>query len=210
MLFDLDDLHPAAIYHLMAQTIIPRPIAWVLTDNGVGEGKDKYNLAPFSYFNALASDPPLVMFSCGRKHSDGSIKDTWANIETRKKCVIHIPCEAELDHMVDSAAELPHGESELNRKADYILVEEIDGELPRLASSKIALFCDLDHIHVVGDDANHGIVFCRINHIYVDSKAVKEEEGRIIIDPEVIKPVARLGGNFYHVIDKVISYQRPK
>jgi len=75
MLFDLDeDKKVNESYKLMAQTIIPRPIAWVVTeDEGV------VNIAPFSYFIGLSSDPATVLISVGHK-PDGSPKDTLANI----------------------------------------------------------------------------------------------------------------------------------
>jgi len=56
MHIDMSTLSPAQAYAMMTQTVIPRPIAWILT----GNSDNTYNLAPFSYFNALASDPPIV------------------------------------------------------------------------------------------------------------------------------------------------------
>ena len=63
MILDLSQLKPAQVYFHMIQTLIPRPIAWVLSEIEQG----KYNLAPFSYFNAVCSDPPLIMLSVGKK-----------------------------------------------------------------------------------------------------------------------------------------------
>ena len=74
------------IYGLMTQTIIPRPIAWILTDNG----DQSFNLAPFSFFNGVSSTPPLLSVSIGHK-SDGTKKDTWLNIESRSHFIVHIP-----------------------------------------------------------------------------------------------------------------------
>ena len=71
MILDLSALQPAQVYFQMIQTLVPRPIAWVLSEIE----NDKYNLAPFSYFNAVCSDPPLIMLSVGKK-PDGSFKDT--------------------------------------------------------------------------------------------------------------------------------------
>ena len=74
MIIQFADLKPLQRYHMMTQTIIPRPIAWVLTENDNGSS----NLAPFSYFTALCSDPALVVLSIGKK-PDGSLKDTRHN-----------------------------------------------------------------------------------------------------------------------------------
>ncbi len=62
MNIDLSTLAPTQVYHLMTQTVIPRPIAWVLTDSG----EQNFNLAPFSYFTAVSSRPPLLMISVGK------------------------------------------------------------------------------------------------------------------------------------------------
>ena len=69
MIIDFTQLPPASIYHTMTQTVVPRPIAWVLTSHDNGQ----WNVAPFSYFNAVSSHPPLVSLSVGRKR-DGSRK----------------------------------------------------------------------------------------------------------------------------------------
>ena len=110
MLIDLTALSPSQIYHTMIQTVVPRPIAWVLSDNG----DDSFNLAPFSYFNAVSSRPPIVSLSIGLK-KDGSDKDTRRNIKERSHFVIHIPHVEQAQLVTDSAAALAHGESEIAR-----------------------------------------------------------------------------------------------
>ncbi len=83
MLVDLEGLPPAVGYHLMTQVVIPRPIAWVVSDNGPEESA-RWNVAPYYYFNAVASDPPMVMFSVGSsvrpEDADAGQKDTLANV----------------------------------------------------------------------------------------------------------------------------------
>lgn len=80
MNIELQRLSEVDAYLLFSQIIIPRPIAWVLTDNGTEQAAERWNLAPFSYFNSITSDPPMVMFSIGdciaRK-----IKDTYRNLK---------------------------------------------------------------------------------------------------------------------------------
>ena len=94
MLFDLEkDKTVNESYKLMAQTIIPRPIAWVVTeDEGV------VNIAPFSYFIGLSSDPASVLISVGHK-ADGTPKDTLANIRKHQKCTICMVEEKDLEKM---------------------------------------------------------------------------------------------------------------
>ena len=110
MYFDLAELSPNQAYFTMTQTIVPRPVAWVLSENTSGD----FNLAPFSYFNAVCSDPPLVMLSIGRK-PDGSPKDTRVNIEQRGHFVIHIAHREQAKPMTESSATLDYGDSEVAR-----------------------------------------------------------------------------------------------
>ena len=110
MILDLSELKPAQVYFHMIQTLIPRPIAWVLSEIE----QDKYNLAPFSYFNAVCSDPPLIMLSVGKK-PDGSFKDTRVNIEQRKDFVVHIAHREVLDELNQSSATLAADISELDQ-----------------------------------------------------------------------------------------------
>ena len=72
-------------YAAMTQSLVPRPVAWVLTDS-----RGSHNLAPFSYFNAVSVEPPVIMISINRR-STGAIKDTERNIRERGLFVLHIP-----------------------------------------------------------------------------------------------------------------------
>ena len=110
MLIECKNIDPHRLYHVMIQTIIPRPIAWVLSDNGNGS----YNLAPFSFFNGVASNPLLLMISVGYK-DDTTKKDTWVNIEERKDFVVHVPSGESAQEVVASAVTLSHGESEVEK-----------------------------------------------------------------------------------------------
>ena len=65
MHINVEELTGTEAYHLLTQTVIPRPVAWILTENEEGD----YNLAPFSFFTAISSRPPLIMFSVGSKPS---------------------------------------------------------------------------------------------------------------------------------------------
>lgn len=185
---------------------MPRPIGWVLTDNGSGEGDNRYNLAPFSFFNAVSSEPPLLMIALTRK-SDGNRKDTWQNLHDNGKCTIHLSTEADLEHVVASSIEAAHGDSEVAR-SHLPLANGPKGTLPRLANSPIAFHCTLHHIYEVS--ANAAVIFCKIESIYVDDQAAHTDaNGRLVIDPLKIKPLARLGGNAYSLLGNLIERKRP-
>ena len=108
MIVDFNSISPSNGYHLLTQTIIPRPIAWILSENEDGS----LNLAPFSFFNAVCSDPPLLMVSIGKKPS-GEIKDTRRNILSGRDFVIHIASLTQANVLSRSAATLVYGDSEL-------------------------------------------------------------------------------------------------
>ena len=164
MNLDLSELSSTDAYFTLSQTLIPRPIAWVLSDNG----DDSFNLAPFSYFNALCSDPPLVMLSVGRK-PDGSHKDTYVNIEQRNDFVIHIASAGQLDALNQSAITLPHGKSELDQ-LDIELCDNPPGRLPRIAGCPIAYNCRRYDIQTIGN-ASQALIICEVSSIYIDDGA---------------------------------------
>ena len=109
MLIDFEDMDPKDAYHILTQTVIPRPVAWVLSENPDGD----YNLAPFSFFTPITSNPPLLMISVGKKPAEGVSKDTRVNIEARKNFVVHIAHRDLAAAVTESSRTLPHGESEL-------------------------------------------------------------------------------------------------
>lgn len=172
MRIDFDSLAPDQAYHIMTQTIIPRPIAWVLTANETSG----YNLAPFSFFNAICSNPPLVIMSMGKK-PDGSLKDTRHNLITNKNLVIHIPNVDQAEEVTETARTLDYGDSELY-KIRHPLVNEPGWELPRLENAPVAMLAELSDLHEVGPN-KQAVFYCQIKELYVrDDLAQQDEKGR--------------------------------
>lgn len=204
MIVNLKDLSPAAAYHVMVQSIIPRPIAWVLSDNG----NDTLNIAPFSFFNGITGNPPLFMISAGRR-PDGSRKDTWLNIDERDHFVVHIAHREQAEAMVHTAASLPHGESELDA-ANLKVIDVANWALPRVDGPRIAMFCRKHQIIEIGDTPQ-GLIIGRIEAIWLhDSVAEQGADGRINIDAAKVDPLARLGGNDYVTFGESLTVERPK
>lgn len=204
MYVDFDALNPSEAYFAMTQAIVPRPIAWVLSENAGGD----YNLAPFSYFNAVCSDPPLVMLSLGKK-PDGSAKDTRVNIEARNEFTIHIPHSGQLQTVNDSSATLPSGVSEVT-ELGLELTSFVGARLPRLVDCRLAMACELYEIKEIGDAAQT-LIFGRVHQLYVDD-AVAEVDARerLKIHPEQLDPLGRLGAGDYFSGGQVLSLTRPK
>jgi len=204
VILDFDSLDPSQRYFQTIQTLVPRPIAWVLSENEAGD----YNLAPFSYFTAVCSEPPLVMFSVGMK-SAGEFKDSRVNIEARGRFVIHIADRPLLAAMNDSSATLAHGESEVTKLG--LQLTGFDGfPLPRLAAAKVAYGCSLYKIDEIGFGPQ-SLIFGEIEKLYLDDAILEtREDGRIKVDTAKLDPVARLGANEYAFLTDITELKRPK
>ncbi|NCF09585.1 MAG: flavin reductase family protein [Gammaproteobacteria bacterium] len=203
MYFDFAEFSPNQAYFTMTQTLVPRPIAWVLTENAAGD----YNLAPFSYFNAVCSDPPLVMLSIGRK-PDGSPKDTRVNIEQRGHFVAHIAHREQAKPMTESSATLDYGDSELARLGLDTVPFQGFG-LPRLADCRVAFACERYEIREIGN-ARQTLLLGLVKSVYVDDAAVTTDaKGRTKIDAARIDPLGRLGGGEYSTMEGVVTVPRP-
>jgi len=204
MVLDLSELKPAQVYFHMIQTLVPRPIAWVLSEIE----QDKYNLAPFSYFNAVCSNPPLIMLSVGKK-PDGSFKDTRVNIEQRKDFVVHIAQRDMLEDLNQSSATLAADVSEL----DLLGIETTTFEgsrLPRIKACKVAYACECYEIHELGSTPQ-SIIYGKVNHIYIDDAITSTgEKGRLKVHADKLEPIARLGADEYMSFGDVIRMSRPK
>jgi flavin reductase (DIM6/NTAB) family NADH-FMN oxidoreductase RutF len=203
MEIDLQDLSTNQIYFTMGQTVIPRPIAWVLSENAGGN----YNLAPFSYFNAVCSDPPLILVSAGKK-PDGASKDTHVNIAARGDFVVHIAHQEMLDPLNRSSATLPAGESEVEL-LELPLAPLVDFRLPRLADCRVALACELFQIHEIGPTPQ-ALILGRVKRIYIDDEAcARDARGRLKVHAERIAPIGRLGADEYVTFGEIRRLARP-
>ncbi|MET1219264.1 MAG: flavin reductase family protein [Glaciecola sp.] len=199
----LTELSPNKIYHLMTQTVIPRPIAWVLSQNS----DDTLNLAPFSYFNAVCSDPPLMMLSMGKK-PDGDTKDTPTNLQVGHYCIVHIAQVEQADAVTQSAASLDYGDSEVVAQ-NLATTAHNDWTLPRLLDAPIAYYCRVHSRQTIGNTPQQ-LVFVEALSLYIDDALISEENGRLSIDALKLNPLARLGAAQYADLKSVFSKQRPK
>ncbi|XOB63756.1 flavin reductase family protein [Campylobacterota bacterium DY0563] len=135
MILDYADVNDLNRYKIMSDTVVPRPIAWIVTeDDGV------INAAPFSYFVPLSSNPPVVIVSIGKKE-DGSAKDTLFNIRKHKKATICFVNKDNCDDVKNCAMPLGKDESEI--KTYEIDVQKPLNDFPAMiASTQTALFCE--------------------------------------------------------------------
>jgi flavin reductase (DIM6/NTAB) family NADH-FMN oxidoreductase RutF len=127
MRFDLAELSPKERYKLLGGLVVPRPIALVTTRDGAGRA----NAAPFSFFNVLAEEPPLIVLGLGVSASGGA-KDTTNNICDNGEFVVHLVDEAIAAAMNLCAIDLPPERSEIEIAGFSLLPSE------RVAPSRIA------------------------------------------------------------------------
>ncbi len=204
MQIDFSDFSATQRYHLMTQSIIPRPIAWALTDSENGS----YNLAPFSYFTAVSSDPALLMLSVGKK-PNGDNKDTLTNILKNKHIVIHIANADQAELVTQTAATLAHGESELT-DTNLTTCNFENFPLPRLNQCDLAFGCELYEIKEIGKTPQT-LIFVEIKQLYMSNEVIEEDmKGRIKILADKVQPLARLGGGEYASTSKAFTLQRPE
>ncbi|WP_319420375.1 flavin reductase family protein [Pleurocapsa sp. FMAR1] len=137
MHIDPNTTSPQDSYKLLTNLVLPRPIAWVTSQNAHGV----INLAPYSFFNAVGSDPLYIIISVGNK-DDGSKKDTAANIISSGEFVVNLVTEDLLDAMNISAANFPAAESEL-AAAGLNSAESKRVKVPRVAEAQASLECIL-------------------------------------------------------------------
>jgi flavin reductase (DIM6/NTAB) family NADH-FMN oxidoreductase RutF len=178
---------------LMAQTIIPRPIAWVLTQNAEGT----LNIAPFSYFMGLSAEPPTMVVSVGYK-SDGSQKDTLKNLRETKKCTICMVDEPLLEKMHFSSKELDSALSEA-KEFNIDTKNVVDGFPPMVEGAPSAFFCEY-YQEIDLKNAQNVPLIVEIKAQYIDDNIVTGEE-KITLDYE---PLVRVGKS-YALLGKKIT-----
>lgn len=184
MLFNYSDRKSIEKYKLMSQTIIPRPIAWVVTeDEGI------VNIAPFSYFTGLSSNPPTMILSVGHK-SDGTPKDTLQNLRSNKKCTICMVSTSHLEPMHLSSKEMDKSFSEAEHF--NIKTKRVFNDFPpMIEDAPVAFFCEfLQEVKLESSKTIPLIV--EIKHQYIDDVFITDIE-HLSIDFE---PVARVGKSY--------------
>mgnify|MGYP001443950936 FL=1 len=188
-------------YKLMIGSIVPRPIALVSTVSSNG----LKNLAPFSYFNGVCSNPPTIMFAPGRRGYDGLTKDTLNNIRETEDFTVSIISEKIGKQMVACATDYPPDVDEFEISGLTPLPSE-KVKAPRVAESKVSFECKLNQIVEIGD-GSPGAGFLIIGTIvifHVDDDVYRDGK----IDIKTLKPLGRLAGNSYTRISEIFDIVR--
>ena len=194
----------------MTDLVAPRPIAWVSSEDGQG----RRNLAPFSYFQAVCSRPPMIVLSISW-HADGRMKDTLANILERREFVVSQVSEPWLAAMNATSVELPPGVSEWDVVGVPAEPATVVGP-PRVAGALAHLECQLRQALPLGVGApgrpSSTLVIAEVVHFAVHADLlVRDARGRLLpIDPARLAAVGRLGGIAYTRTTDRVSLARPE
>jgi len=188
-------------YKFLIGSIIPRPVAFVtsVSEEGVLNG------APFSYFNIVSSNPPMISLSIQR--FEGGQKDTARNILNSKEFVVHIVDEQNVEKINTTAASLPPNQSEV-QLAELTPVESVKVSVPGVKEAKVRMECVLEYSLELGDKYSPGcdLIIGRVVQYHIKSGIY--ENGKI--DPRGLGAISRLAGHDYAKIGEIFTRKRPK
>lgn len=197
-LFDFAVVPAKDRYKLLVSTVVPRPIAWVVTLDRDGQ----LNAAPFSFFNAFSSDPPVVGIGVG-SHDPGRPKDTRRNIQDTKQFVVNLVSEEMAQAM--NITSIGFG-PEVNELAEAGLETRpsVHVKPPRIAGSPVALECELMQIIELGGDT--GLVLGRAVAMHVREDAISDDGRRI--DTAALHLIGRMHGSSYTRTSDLFQMER--
>lgn len=196
MIINCKDLPSSQVYEYFTKTLIPKPIAWVLTDNG----NESYYLESFTYFNAVSNHPPLIFISI-EDNSDGIKNLTLKNIEERNDFIVHIP-STEFSKEIQkpetiSLNQINHKKLKLDFFAPSIT------HLPRIKNTKIVFICQKFQIIEIGDVPN-SLILGLVKYVYVDDNCIKRnKKNQSEIDPRKVMPLYSIGETSLGIFSKI-------
>lgn len=198
-----DELAPRDAYRLLLSAVVPRPIAWVSTLSPDGTP----NLAPYSFFNGVSGNPPVVMFSVSQRSArlGGGEKDTLRNVRQTGEFVVNIVDESLAQAMNLTAGEWPPEASEFEL-AGLDAAPSLAVKPPRVAAARLAMEARLHQIVPVLESTNT-LVLGRILRYHLQEDLLRDNG---LIDATRLQPIARLGGDEYATLGRVFAMQRPQ
>ena len=188
MLFDFSQIPPNEGYKLLVSVVVPRPIAWVVSQ----DSKGVLNAGAFSFFNAFSGDPPVVAIGVGSNKA-GRRKDTRANIRETGKFVVNLVSEDNAEKMNITAIEFDFHVDELEQ-AGLTPLPSARVKPPRIAESPVAMECELMQIVELGDT---GLVLGRVVAMHVRDDCVLDP-AKYSIDTPGLKLIGRMHGRGWY------------
>jgi flavin reductase (DIM6/NTAB) family NADH-FMN oxidoreductase RutF len=186
---DIETTPWVEVYRRLTEVVIPRPIALVATVGPEGAT----NVAPFSFFTVVSSNPPFIAFAPHRAGRSGSKKDTLRNIEQVGEFTVSVVTEEIAERVNACAAPLPYGDSEFEHSGLTPLAAE-RVRAPLVAESPVGLECVLEEIRSYGEEGGAGsLVVGRVVLMHIDEAL--RVDGRIVA--ERLRAVGRMGGSLW-------------
>lgn len=188
-------------YRVLTGVVVPRPIAFVSTISADGI----VNLAPFSFFNAVASDPPTIVFSSSRR-AGSKAKDTLTNVEETGEFVVNVVVDDIAEAMNKTAAEFPVEVNEFDI-AGLTEAPSVKVKAPRVSESPVNMECRLKQVVDLGRDpaTGHGLVIGEVIYMHIRDDLINGHR----INHQLLKPTGRLAGSMYCHTDDVFEMVRP-
>lgn len=199
MMFDFEALPTADRYKLVVSTIVPRPIAWVVSQDAAGV----LNAAPYSFFNALTDDPVVLAIGIGPR-PDGAGKDTLANIRATGQFVVNLVSHSMLAAMNVTAIDFPPGVDEL-AQAGLSTLPSAKVKPPRIAGAPVALECETFQLIPVG---HHTVVLGKVLALHVADEAMLDVEKKYVDTPKLDLVGRMHGRGWYSLTDSRVEVPR--
>lgn len=201
MRFDLDEVGTANAYKLLAATVMPRPIAWAVTQDDEG----RLNAAPYSFFNVMGSNPPTIALGILADPERG-FKDTAKNILDTGEFVVNLVPERLVEGMNVTSIDAPRGVDEL-ALAGLDTTPSARIRPPRIAASPVSFECTV--FTTVETGPHQLVVIGRVLTVHIDDDCVLDRD-RAHIDTPKLDLVARSYGSDYVRSRDTFSLVRPK
>lgn len=178
------------LHQFMVGSIAPRPIAFVSTIDEEGQP----NLAPYSFFNAFSSNPPIVIFSSNRRVKDSTTKDTLSNVLATREVVINVVNYAIVRQMTIASARYPKGVSEFEKAGLTPIASDLIKPF-RVKESPVQLECIVKEVITLGEQGGAGhLVVCHVQRIHIDESVVDDNNR---INPQKLDLMGRMGRAYY-------------
>ncbi|MBK8140653.1 MAG: flavin reductase family protein [Chitinophagaceae bacterium] len=203
MIFDLKDLKPAEKQYYLQHVVAPRPICFASTIDKTGQ----VNLSPFSFFNMFSSNPPIVVFSTARRVRDNTTKHTLENVVEVPEVVINIVTYDMVQQTSLASCEFPKEVNEFT-KAGFTEEPATLVKPPMVKESKVKMECKVVEVKSLGNEGGAGnLVICEVIRMHIDDSLLDENKK---LDQRKINHVARLGGDWYCVVNEHNLFQVEK
>lgn len=201
--FDLAAMQWQDAYRILIDCIVPRPIGFISTINSEGVP----NLAPFSFFNMVSANPPVVFFAPSLYGRNAQKKDSFLNVEQVPEFVASIVNEDIAERMNQCSFAYPHGVSEFE-KAGLTPLSATVVRPPLVSESPVNIECRVIDIKSFGDAPGAGsVIFGEILYVHLH-EGLLDEKSRI--SAHQLRAIGRLGGSDYCRTRDVFSMHRPK